>query len=140
MSCPCHVPAVLQPCRFANNFSRARHSMAGARHCICELTSVIARRPVGDLHRFVLFRLSRGVLRVAVRIFQATREISRRVQHCRSTEGAQHGMCELARHGMAGARLCMCEIALKETISEHPVLPQSYSPIFIPTVYKVVQI
>jgi hypothetical protein len=132
MSCPCHVPAVLQPYRFANNFSRPRHSMAGARHCICELTSAIARRPIGDLHRFVLFRLSRGVLRVAFRIFQATREISRRVRHCRSTEGIQHGT--------AGARLCMCEIALKETISEHPVLPHSYSPIFIPTVYKVVQI
>ena len=28
------------------------------------------------------------------------------------TAGAQHGMCELGRHGTAGARHGMCELAL----------------------------
>ena len=37
------------------------------------------------------------------RIFPATRGHSRRTRHCRKTAGTQHGMCELARHGTAGA-------------------------------------
>ena len=41
------------------------------------------------------------VLRLAVRIFPATRGLSRRTRHYRRTAGTQRGMRELARHGMA---------------------------------------
>ena len=50
----CH--AVFRPCRLASDFSRPRHSM-------CELTTAGSRRPVGHLHSFGFFRLSRGVTR-----------------------------------------------------------------------------
>ena len=80
---------------------------AWARHGMCELTSAVSRRPVGDVTRFGFFRLPRGVSRLAFRIFPATRGHSRRTRHCRWTAGAQHVMCELARHGTAR----YCELA-----------------------------
>ena len=61
--------AVPLPCRFASDFSRPGHSTAGARYGMCELTSTVSRQPVADLPRFDLFRLPRGVSRLAVRIF-----------------------------------------------------------------------
>jgi hypothetical protein len=96
---PCRAPAVLRPCRFASNFSRKRHSTAGARHGMCELTSAVSQRPVGDLPRFGFCRLPRGVSRLVVWFFPFTRGLSRSGRHYRGTAGAQHGMCELARHG-----------------------------------------
>ena len=66
---PCRTPAVLRPCRLASDFSRPRHSTAWARHAMCELTSAVSRRPVGDLPNFGFFRLPRGVLRLAFRVF-----------------------------------------------------------------------
>ena len=94
---PCRAPAVLWPCRFASAFPRPGHSTAGAPHGMCELTSSVCRRPVADLPSFDFFRLPRGVSRLAVRTW-----------HCWITAKAQHGMCELARLGVVGARHGMC--------------------------------
>ena len=58
---------------------------------------------MGDLASFGFFRQPRGVSRLTVRIFPATRGVSRR----RMT-----GARELARYGVAGARLGVCELAL----------------------------
>ena len=71
------------------DFSRPRHSTAGARHGIYELTLVVYRRPAGDLPVFDFFQLPRGVSRFAVRIFPATRGLSRRTRHCRRKAVAQ---------------------------------------------------
>jgi hypothetical protein len=53
---PCRARAVPLPCCF----SRPRHSAAGERHGMCELTSGVSRRLVGDLPRFGFFRLTSG--------------------------------------------------------------------------------
>jgi hypothetical protein len=96
----CRAHAVLRLRRFASDFSRTRHSTAGTRHGMCELTSAVSWRPMGDLPRFGFFRLPRGVSWLVVWIFPATRGHSQRTRHCRRTAGAQRGMCELAkRHG-----------------------------------------
>jgi len=58
---PCHAHAVLRPCRSESDFSRPRHSRAGARHGLCELISAVERRPVGDLPAFEFFWLPCGV-------------------------------------------------------------------------------
>ena len=86
--------------------------MAGARHGMCELTSVFSRRRVGDLPRFGFFRLPCGVSRSTVGIFPATRGLSRMTRHFRMTAGAQHAMSKLARQDTAGARYGVCELAL----------------------------
>ena len=57
---PCRAPAVLRPCRSESDFSRPRHSTAGTRHVMCEWTSAVYRRPVGDLPRCGFFRLLCG--------------------------------------------------------------------------------
>ena len=49
------------PCRAESDFSRPGHTTAGVRNVMCELTSAIERRTVGDLPRFGFFRLPRGV-------------------------------------------------------------------------------
>ena len=67
--------------------------MARALHCMCESTLAVSRRGVGDVPRFGFFRLPPGVPRLAVRIFPARREYSRRTQHYRSTQG--HDMVSL---------------------------------------------
>ena len=60
----CHAMSTpLRAHRSESDFSRSRHSTAGARCGMCELTSAAERRPVGDLPRFGFFRLSRGVPR-----------------------------------------------------------------------------
>ena len=66
------------------------------------------RWPMGDLPGFGFFGLSRGVSRLAVRSFPATRGFWRRTWHCRRTAGAQHYMCELTPHGTAVALHGMC--------------------------------
>ena len=58
---PCH--AVLRPYRSESDFSRPRHSTAWARHGICELTSAVERRSLGDLASFGYFRLPCGIPR-----------------------------------------------------------------------------
>ena len=90
--------AVPLPCSY-HVILQLLKATAGARHGMCQITLAVSRRPLGDLSRFGLFRLPRG--------------LSRRTRHCRRTAGAQHVMCELARHGTAGARHGICVIALK---------------------------
>ena len=86
---PCRVPAVLRLCRFSTSRGHGR----GTALYVCELTSAVFRRPVGDLARFGFFRIPRGVSRLAVRCFPVTRGLSRRTRHCRRKAGAQHSMC-----------------------------------------------
>jgi hypothetical protein len=56
----CRAPAVLRPRRSESDLSRPRHSTAGAKNGMCELTSAVCRRPVGDLASFGFFRLLSG--------------------------------------------------------------------------------
>jgi hypothetical protein len=51
-----------RPCRAQTMPLRKRllKATAWARHGMCELTSAVSRRPVGDLPSFVFFRLPRG--------------------------------------------------------------------------------
>ena len=57
---------------------------------MCELTSAVSRRPVGDLLKFGSFGLPRGVSRLAVRSFPLTRGLSLRTRHCQRSAGARH--------------------------------------------------
>jgi hypothetical protein len=93
---PCRAPAVLRPCRFVRDFSRPRHSTAGARHHMCELTSALSRWPMGDLPNFGFFQLPCGVSRLAVRILPAARGLTRRTRERHRTAGPQRGMCKVA--------------------------------------------
>jgi hypothetical protein len=54
------IKRVLGPCRSESDFSRPQHSTARARLDMCELTSAVFRRPVGELPRFGFFRLLGG--------------------------------------------------------------------------------
>jgi hypothetical protein len=74
MLLPCCDHAALQ----ANSQGHAQHGRA--RYGMCEITSAVSRRPVSDLPNFGFFRLPRGLSRVAVRIFPATRGLSRRTR------------------------------------------------------------
>jgi hypothetical protein len=50
-----------RPCRNQTTpLRKRRYITAWARHGMCELTSAVSRRPVGDLPRFGFFRLTRG--------------------------------------------------------------------------------
>jgi hypothetical protein len=60
---PCRAHALPRPCRSESDFSSPRHGGAWARHDICELTSAVQRRHVGDLPAFGFFRLPRRVPR-----------------------------------------------------------------------------
>ena len=63
--------------------------------------------PCWRLSRFVVSGWERRVVKPLDRLFgffRLPRGLSRRTRNCRSTAGAQHGMCELARHGTAGVR------------------------------------
>jgi hypothetical protein len=61
---PCRAHALPLPCsehaRSESDFSRSRHSTAGARHGMCELAWAVERRPVSYLPRFGIIRLLRG--------------------------------------------------------------------------------
>ena len=105
VSLPCSDHSSLQ----ATSQGHSRDT-AGARLGMRELTSAVCRRPVGDTPRFGFFRLPRGVSRLAIQNFTATRGLSQRTRHCRRKAEVQHGMCDLARRGMAGARHCMCKL------------------------------
>ena len=52
MTCPCWAPAMLRPYSTESDFSRPWHSMVGAWHGTCDLTSVVKRWPVSDLPTF----------------------------------------------------------------------------------------
>ena len=45
------------------------------------------------------------------------------VRYCRRTAAAQHGTCELARHGTTGARYGMCELAFRQHHTPQVHLP-----------------
>ena len=100
----CRAPAVLRPCRLRLRKATAQHGRGTAWYV-----------RINDLPWFGFFRLPRGVSRLRVWIFPATRGLSRRTRHCWRTVGAQPGMCELARHGTAGAQDSMCELAIRVT-------------------------
>ena len=60
--------------------------------------------------RVHFFRLPRGVSRLAVRNFPATRELSRRTWHCRRTAGAQASSIEPPELVKPNSLLCACEV------------------------------
>jgi hypothetical protein len=68
---------------------------------MCELSSAVQRRHVGDLPVFGFFRLPRG--------------LSRRTRHSRKMAGARHGMCELA---FRLRREDTIEVDIKERVQE----------------------
>jgi hypothetical protein len=103
MPCPCRAQTI-PLCK------RLLKATAGARLGMRELTSAVCRRSVGDTIRFGFFRLPRGVLRLAIQNFPATRGLSQRTRHCRRKAEVQHGMCDFARRDMAGARHGMCKL------------------------------
>ena len=93
-----------------------KHTMPYSDHAALQATSHChgtARHNMCDLPRFGLFRRPRGVSRLVVRIFPATSGILRRTRHCPRTAGAQHGMCELARHGT----VCVHELLNRRAVS-----------------------
>jgi hypothetical protein len=57
---PCHSPAMLLQKRLLKATAQRGMGTAEERHGMCELTSAVARRPVGDLPRFGFFRLPCG--------------------------------------------------------------------------------
>jgi hypothetical protein len=59
---PCRAPAMLRPCRFERDFSTPRQGNGVGTAGVCELTSAVSRRPLGDLHKF-------GLLPVTTRAF-----------------------------------------------------------------------
>ena len=63
------------------------------------------------LSRMIAAELERGFVKMVdlkFGIFRLPRGLSRRTRHCRSMAGVQHGMCEIARHGMRGAQPGRC--------------------------------
>jgi hypothetical protein len=56
---PCRARAMPRPCRSESDFSRPWHSSAWAWQGMCELSSAVHRRHVGDLPTFGFFRLPR---------------------------------------------------------------------------------
>jgi hypothetical protein len=85
------------------------HGTAQHGHGICELTSAVQRRYLGDLPAFGFFRLPRGVPQkllpeayhshMLFGYFRLTRGLSRRTRHCRRMARGRHGICELTRQG-----------------------------------------
>jgi hypothetical protein len=78
---PCRSSAMPLRKRLPKATAQRGMGAAGERHGMCELTSAVSRRPVGDLPTFGFFRLTGGVSRslldddvgsrLAVRIFPA---------------------------------------------------------------------
>jgi hypothetical protein len=58
---PWRARAMPRPCRSERDFSRPRHSAAGAWHGMCILASSVQRRHMGDLAAFGFFRVPRGI-------------------------------------------------------------------------------
>ena len=98
---PCRAPTVLL-CELLLK-ATAQHGRGTAWYVWINMA--VSVRPVGDPFRFGFFWLPRGVSRVAVRIFPGTCRLSRRTRHCWWTAGAQHGICDVARHDRDTARV-----------------------------------
>jgi hypothetical protein len=60
---PYRARAMPRPCRSESVFSRPRHSAAWAWHGMCELTSAVQRRHLGDLPSSGFFQVPRGIPR-----------------------------------------------------------------------------
>jgi len=82
---PCHAHAALLPCSdhavlketFQGHGTVGQgRSMGMAWHGMCELTSAVERRPVGDLPAFGFFRLSRRVPRKLSSEFQTEMQLA----------------------------------------------------------------
>ena len=104
MPLPCSEHAALQATSQGHGTARG----GGTRHGMCEITSAVSRRPMGDLPRFGSVRRQRGFSRLAVRIFPPTRGLLRRTRHCRRTAVARHELCELALRLNVPPTQCIC--------------------------------